>query len=57
MSDGIDILENRLLRLDPELLETLLLDRTTGSNILWATESYTDEGEGYAAHDPITIFT
>lgn len=55
MSDGIDILENRLLQLDPELLKTLLLDRTTGSNILWATESYADEGEGYAAHDPITI--
>ena len=41
----IDIKENQLLRLDKELLEILLKDRTTGKNILWATDSY-------ASHKP-----
>lgn len=55
MSEPIDILENELLQDEPELLQALLLDRTTRKNIFWATDSYTDLGEGYAWHDVITI--
>ena len=29
------------------LLEGLLADRTTGGNILWATDAYQELGEGY----------
>lgn len=42
----IDILENTLLRKSP-LLEILLLDRTTGKNIIWATDSYANKGKGF----------
>lgn len=53
MPEPIDILENRLLEEDPELLRILLQDRTTGQPILWATDSYSELGEGYHWHDPI----
>lgn len=43
----IDILESTLLRKSP-LLEVLLLDRTTGKNIIWATDSYISKGKGFA---------
>lgn len=29
------------------MLERLLLDKTTGKNILWATDAYAELGEGY----------
>lgn len=37
-----------------ELLSTLLLDRTTKKNIIFATESYADRGAEYRAKNPIT---
>lgn len=40
----IDILENTL-RQKGNLLEALLLDRTTGKNILWGTDSYANRGD------------
>lgn len=46
---NVDISENELLRNDEELLMTLLKDRTTGHNILWATDDYLAHGEAYAA--------
>lgn len=45
-----DILENSLRRRG-RLLDILLLDRTTGKNILWATDSYIDRGKGFAPRD------
>lgn len=36
------------------ILETLLMDRTTGRNIIWADSEYEARGEGYAAQDEIT---
>lgn len=42
-----DILENTLRR-NGTLLDTLLLDRTTGKNILWGTESYASRGGAFA---------
>lgn len=55
MSEPIDILEDRLLRDEPGLLEVLLVDHSTQKNIFWATDSYLAEGEGYGWHDCITV--
>lgn len=43
----IDVLENTLRR-KGDLLDILLLDRTTKKNIIWATSSYEGEGKGFA---------
>lgn len=45
--NDIDILENSL-RKKGKLLDILLLDHTTGRNIIWATDSYQDFGDDYA---------
>ena len=36
------------------VLEKLLIDRTTGKNILWATDAYSKLGEGFESKDAIT---
>jgi hypothetical protein len=41
--DQIDIRESKLSR-DGKLLSVLLIDRTTGKNIMWATDSYEKYG-------------
>jgi hypothetical protein len=51
----IDIKENEILTLSPELLATLLIDHTTHNNILWATDNYAHLGSGYQFNDPIQI--
>lgn len=38
-----------------EVLETLLRDRTTGKNIVWADNEYEELGEGYLGADEITL--
>lgn len=48
----IDIVENKL---DPTILDILLKDRTTGKNIIWATDNYSSYKEGYGFFDEITI--
>ncbi|MCC8037407.1 MAG: restriction endonuclease subunit M [Bacteroidales bacterium] len=55
ISAKIDIQENDFLRHGREVLETLLLDHTTGRNILWGTEDYASRGDGYHAADEITV--
>jgi hypothetical protein len=47
INKNIDIREDYLLKKD-NLLEILLLDRTTSKNILWATDSYSLIGEMFA---------
>ena len=49
----IDIREDYLLKKD-YLLELLLQDKTTGNNILWATDSYEQNGKKYAPLASIT---
>ncbi len=49
----IDIREDYLLKKD-DLLEILLLDKTTGNNILWATDSYDSNGFLFAPTAHIT---
>ena len=51
----IDLNENNLYRLDHELLTILLKDRSSGNNIIWATDNYTHKGAGFQRHDHIEI--
>lgn len=56
----VDIKENDIFELSPELLNTLLKDHTLSSetkqvNIFWATDNYADRGEGYQYFDQIKI--
>lgn len=53
--DQIDILENDILAISPDLLSMLLKDHTTQGNIFWATDNYSERGTGYQFSDPITI--
>ncbi|MBQ9206456.1 MAG: restriction endonuclease subunit M [Treponema sp.] len=50
-----DIKENDLLKIDRSLLEILLQDKTTGKNIIWATDNYARHGSAYVADKPITV--
>ncbi len=52
-SNKIDIREDYLLKKD-DLLNILLQDKTTGSNILWATDSYDSNGHLFAPTANIT---
>lgn len=49
----IDIKES-ILRQKGDLLDTLLTDRTTGRNIIWATDSYSSRGKEFAPKKHIT---
>lgn len=51
----IDIKENYLYRLDRELLTILLKDRSSGKNIIWATDDYAHKGAGFQRYDHIEI--
>lgn len=58
MPIDVDIQEDRINQLSPELLSTLLKDHTmstedTQRNIFWATQDYESLGEGYEYHSPI----
>lgn len=53
MHFGVDISENDILSLGDDILEELLKDHTTRSNIFWATSDYEPLGAGYAFNDPI----
>lgn len=48
-------LESFVRRYPRRILETLLCDRTTGKNIIWADGEYGELGEGYGGDDEITI--
>ena len=44
---GIDIKENFLKKMHPELLQILLKDHSSNKNIVWATSDYERYGKGY----------
>ena len=50
-------LERDILEWDipEEVLAVLLKDRTTGRNLIWATDDYAERGKGFAASDEIQI--
>lgn len=49
----VDILENDILNEYPEVLDILLRDHTTQSNIFWATDNYKELGKAYHFSSPI----
>lgn len=55
MQDNADIKENTILKLSYDLLNILLQDHTTNKNIIWGTDNYSQRGNGYQFHNPITI--
>ena len=55
MEQNIDIKENYIYQLDSNLLAILLLDKSSGKNIIWATDHYAERGIGYRSNDQILI--
>lgn len=43
----VDVEENNIIELQPEVLAGLLKDRSTGKNIIWATDDYSHLGDNY----------
>ena len=59
MKYGIDIKEDELLAMGGGILDTLLIDRTTGENIIWATDDYASMGEApflASRYDTVTYY-
>ncbi len=54
----VDVSEQRFLDYDRQVLETLLIDRTTGNNILWGTDDYcrSDDDTAHAHNSQIQIY-
>ena len=55
VSTVIDVLENDLFFKYPTILEILLKDRTTGNNIIWATNDYKMYGLDYDPKSEIKV--
>ena len=53
MNAKVDISEDYIRDYDAAVLNTLLIDRTTGKNIFWATSDYEEHGEGFEYSSPI----
>lgn len=53
LTDGF--VEGFAARYPRHILETLLRDRTTGRNIIWADGEYESLGDGYAPEEEITV--
>lgn len=53
----VDVKENRILERDAQLLSILLKDNSSGKNLIWATDDYASNGNGYSASDYITIYS
>lgn len=54
-SVAIDVVEEKLQQISPSLLRALLKDKTTGENIIWATDDYLKEyGESFSHDREIT---
>lgn len=55
MQHNSDVKENNLMRIDAKILPILLQDKTSGKNIIWATDGYKSLGEGYQFDDEICV--
>lgn len=51
----LEIFDNNLVIYGKPLLSILLKDRTTGKNIIWATDDYIELGEIYKAENEISL--
>jgi hypothetical protein len=50
----VDIIEDKILDKYPDILDTLLCDRTTNKSIFWATDNYEQLGNEYQFSSSIT---
>lgn len=48
ITDKVDILEQDILDFNPDILNLLLQDKTTGKYIIWATDNYVSYGDEYS---------
>ena len=55
-TNSIDIKEDSIKRLDYELLTILLQDKSSGKNIIWATDDYSQNGYGFRRDDEMQIY-
>lgn len=55
MQNEIDVNENYIRHLDGALLSILLKDKTSGRNLIWATDTYALRGKGFYPQDYITV--
>ena len=55
-TNSIDIKEDSIEQLDYELLTILLQDKSSGKNIIWATDDYSQNGYGFRRDDEIQIY-
>lgn len=53
LPDFIDLESYRKIGNNKALMDILLLDRNTGSNVMWATDDYSNLGPGFGAEDQI----
>ncbi len=53
LPDVIDLESYRIIGNNKALMDILLLDRNTGSNVVWATDDYSSQGPGFGAEDQI----
>lgn len=51
----VDIKENKILERDTQLLSILLKDNSSGKNLIWATENFSSNRNGYGAGDFLSI--
>lgn len=54
---GADIKENYIMEIDPILLAILLKDNSSGKNIIWATNDYTQYNKNYTHDQQITALS
>lgn len=52
---SVDIREDSILKYDAKLVELLLCDKSTGKNILWATDDYVTNGTAYECNKEILV--
>lgn len=52
---GSGFIESFVRRRPRRVLETLLCDRTTGKNIIWADGEYEEFGDGYGSGEEVTV--
>lgn len=50
-----ETVKNELYKMNETILRILLRDKTTGRNIIWATDAYENNGVGYTFFDEIQI--
>ena len=55
-NEPIDAKENTIANLNFELLSIILKDKTTGKNIIWATDNYLNHGIAYSFNQEITPY-